>query len=141
MYDMATVMVAVITVGMAMVTMLIGYIIEAVFLSKIASKHGKSMLLAWIPVLNFFLIRDIANKKLRWQWILAFLAAALLGNSVVRWLGTQALLWSVMIWYWSAFGTIMEDDTDMGKGWLTLSIFFYPIKLYVMYKMANGEER
>lgn len=125
------------TVGTASVVVVICYIIEAIFMSKIATRRRKNALLAWIPVANYFLIRDMARKKSNWIWLAVFLAAAVLGNSVVRWLGTQALLWSAMVWYWSAFYTLMEEETDYSGIWLFFAIFFLPVKLYILYRMAE----
>lgn len=140
MYDMVngtTVVMAGLVIGVACMMMLICYIIESVFLAKIASKRGENVLLAWIPIANFFLLRKMARKKLRWQWLVAFFAAALLGSSVVRWLGLQVLVWSMTIWYWTAFHTIMEEETELSVAWLICSLFCFPVKLYVMYKMAE----
>ena len=137
MYDMKEILVIAMSVGIACIAYVICYIIEALLLSKIASKRGRNPILAWIPILNFFLLRDMAGKKSRWQWLLGFLAAALLGNIIVAFFGLQALIWCMTIWYWSAFHTIMEAETDLECGWFFGAIFCFPVKLYVMHKMAE----
>jgi len=128
---------AIVTTGVAGVVMVIAYIIEAVFLSRIALKYGENPLLAWIPVANYFLIRKMANKKSRWQWLVAFLAAAILGRSIVSWVAIQALVWSMMIWYWVAFYNIMEAETDFNGLWTFFALICWPVKIYIMYKMAE----
>ena len=127
---------AMVTTGVTGVAIVIVYIIESIFLSKIAVDNGKNPLLAWIPVLNFFLLRDIAGKKSRWQWLLGFLAAALLGASVVRWIGMNMLMWSMLIWYWAAFFEI-ADRKNINMALCVVAIFFLPVKWYVMYKIAE----
>ena len=137
MNETITTMMAVVMTTMMVSVTLITYIIESIFLAKIASKYDRNPLLAWIPIVNFFLLRDMAEKKSRWQWLLGFLAMAILGSTVVRWIGLQALVWSMMIWYWTAFYTIMEEETDFESWWLFGAVICYPLKLYVMYKMGE----
>ena len=137
MYDLTDVVAVMVVGGMAFLTILICYIVESVFLAKIALKRGKNPLFAWIPVVNYFLLRDMVVKKSRWQWLLGFFLAALLGNTVVRFIGMQALVWSMMVWYWGAFYTLMKEETELVGLWFMGAIFCFPIKLYVMYKMAE----
>lgn len=137
MYDMKDVLAVIIVGVMAFVAIVVCYIIEAALLGKVASKRGENPLFAWIPVLNYFLLRDMAGKKRRWQWLVAFLAAALLGNSVISFIGTQAFVWSMVVWYFSAFHTLMEEETELDTLWFMGAIFFFPVRLYIMYRMTE----
>ena len=137
MYDMIELIILLVSLGVASVVMIICYIIESLFLAKIASKRGENPLLAWIPVVNYVLLRNMAGKKSCWQWLVGFVVVALLGNSVGRFLGIQALIWCSTVWYWTAFHVIMEEETELEGGWFFSAIFCLPVKLYVMYKMGE----
>jgi len=120
------------------VVLVICYIIDSVFLAKIAEKTKKgSPLLAWVPIGKFFLTRQIAGRKSRWQWLILFLCFALWGNPVASKIGEILLVWGYFIWYWAAFCNIMEERTDLSGLWFIGAICFVPLKLYIMYKAAQ----
>lgn len=127
------------------IVFVVSFIAESQFLGKVALRQRKNPVLAWIPGISFLFIRHLAGKKTRIWWIIGLLLGGLicylLGDNITVFVIKQTLIWAIFIWYWSAFYTLMERETDLGLGWMTAAIFFEPAKLYIMHKMAKKNKK
>lgn len=129
---------------------IVGYVISALSLAKVAHHIGLSPVFAWIPLANVYLVYRAVDAKmwLYWVYLFTYIVNAFIPSNVNR-MDALLLFGSLLVQIAFIASSIylliviyrLTKKYDCSTTLFWLGVFIFPVQIYLYYKIGQVAEQ